>query len=424
MNNQTDLSKALSDYDVDMERGFLPACDPMTALPDELPGDFSIFDTVGNDLPNLLQNGNLESEIKRLPVFNLSDTSRLLAPDAHLFKTRLDFLIHAYAWENWREGKVRSEIPACLAVPERDISYRFGEPPLLFYPSYSMRNFKRIDPNSPLTPENLELIQYFLGSESEKWFVILHIAIEAVAAKALPVSWRIGDAIMKRDSELLFECLTIIATAVREVIVLMRRMPKKCDMMEYFTSVRPYLYGWVEKYFPNGMLYRGERECDDIRFFHRGETGAQSSIFPLLDLLFGIEHEENVLSEHLHDMLHIYTQPKHRDFVLAIGNRPHFSEETVASFGNEVEKLYWECRLLMGEFRAVHFYYAIKYIQEPAALVAKLSILGSTGTGGTEFIPSLWKHFTETLGDRVAQEMGGTNYAFTALIKPFSFSDK
>ncbi len=424
MNKQTGLSRILSGYDVDEERGFLPAGDPMTALPDEPPGDFSIFDELGNDLPKLLCNGNLESELKRLPIFNQSDTSRLAAPDAHLLKTRIDFLVHAHAWEKWREGKVRTEIPACLAVPERDISYRFGEPPLLFYPSYSMRNFKRIDPNGQMTPENLELIQYFLGSESERWFVVIHVAIEAAVAKALSASWRVGDAIPKRDSELLFECLGIITTAMREVVALMRRMPEKCDMMEYFTSVRPYLYGWIEKYFPNGMLYRGERECDDVRLSLLGESGVQSSIFRLLDFLFGIEHTESVLSKHLHEMLHIYTQPKHRDFVLAIGKRPHFSEKNVSFFGSEVEELYWECRRLMAEFRAVHFYYAIKYIQEPAALVAKLTILGSTGTGGTEFIPSLWKHFLETLGDEMIQEMGGTNEAFTALIQPFSFGDK
>jgi indoleamine 2,3-dioxygenase len=424
MNKQADLSQVLFNYDVDVERGFLPSQDPPTALPTEPPGDFSVFDEIGNNLPSLLVDGTLENEIRKLPVFNLNDTGRLEASDAHLLKTRLDFLIHGHAWEKWREGKVRAEIPACLAVPELDISYRFGEPPLLFYPSYSLRNFYRIDQGGPMSPENLELIQYFLGSESERWFVILHIAIEAAATKALVASWQIGDAIPKGDTETLFESLSIIASAMREVNTLMRRMPEKCDMMEYFTSVRPYLYGWIKKYFPNGMLYRGERECDDARLFHRGETGAQSSIFPLLDLLFGIKHAESVLSEHLHEMLHIYTQPKHRGFVLAIGNRPHFSEENIASFGCEVEKLYWECRRLMAEFRAVHFYYAIKYIQEPAALVAKLTILGSTGTGGTEFIPSLWKHFTETLGDEMVQKMGGASDAFTALIQPFSFSDK
>ncbi len=61
----------LSDYEVDGERGFLPAPDPL----DRLPNDSSYsWEKLGRELPKLLMSGKVRSFIKDMPLL---DATRL-----------------------------------------------------------------------------------------------------------------------------------------------------------------------------------------------------------------------------------------------------------------------------------------------------------------------------------------------------------
>jgi indoleamine 2,3-dioxygenase len=388
-----DLSRALSRYNINAAHGFLPL-NPTTALP----YGFKVFDQAGLALPSLLRGGMLENAVKELPILNINDINGLLLDETMLLKTRLDFLIHGYVWEKWNEGKVRLEIPANLAVPARSVSYRLGLPPLLCYSSYALWNWERKDPDGPIIPENLKLIQNFLGGESEEWFVVIHVAIEYAAGSLIRACWLMGDALTAKNEALVSRYLQDIATSLEQINAVMRRMPEHCDPREYFTKVRPYLYGWDKKeIFPKGILYKGETKSKDEYLTFPGETGAQSSIFPSLDRVMGIRHSSDDLSRHLHVMLYDCTPLHHREFVLALEKRPALSEENISSYTADTGELYWKCRELMKEFRTIHLGYAADYIQKQARGVQKnLEYLGVEGSGGTMYMPSLAKHIKET----------------------------
>jgi indoleamine 2,3-dioxygenase len=398
MNKQTDLSQILFPYGVNVKRGFLPTDDPMAVLPNEPPGDLSIFDEIGNELPKLLRNGTLEKEIRQLPVLDIVDVDRLAILDMRLLMVRLAFLAHGYVWEDWRNGNARQSLPANLAVPLRAIAYRFNFCPTLNYSNYALWNWKRKDPDGPIVPENLKLIQNFLGGESEEWFVVIHIAIELAAAPLVVACWEAGNAIASADDYALLSHLQTIKSSLLEINALMLRMTEHCDPREYFQFVRPYLYGWKDKkIFLNGMLYEGSTSSEDEHLAFPGETGAQSSIVPCLDRVFGITHESSELSEHLYEMLHVCTSRKQRNFVLALEKRPQLSADTVSSYGTDIENLYWDCRELLAAFRNTHLRYAADYIQKQAHGASKTpEYLGVIGSGNTQFMPSLKKHLDET----------------------------
>ena len=72
----------------------------------------------------------------------------------------------------------------------------------------------------------------------------------------------------------------------------MNRMPEKCDPFIYYNRVRPYIFGWKNNpTTPEGVVYEGVEEYENTPQIFRGETGAQSSIVPMLDALLGVTKE-------------------------------------------------------------------------------------------------------------------------------------
>ncbi|MBI2120480.1 MAG: hypothetical protein HYT94_02540 [Parcubacteria group bacterium] len=427
MNTSRDTLDVLRSCDVDPVRGFLPPTDPKTTFffdpPSDLTDKLQHIEGIGEALPILLRadDGSLAREIKRMPMISASEVFGLSTRAAKLFSARLKLSAHGYVWERWKKDIIRQSLPPNLAVPLLALAERFRVSQALEYDSYALCNWKRKDPGAPITPENLKLIQNFLGGESEEWFVVMHVAIELAAAPIAVAAWELGEAIDENDICGIFDCLHIIVVAMAEVNALMRRMTEHCDTEIYFRDVRPYLYGWNDKKnFPNGMLYQTDSSGHGRYLSVPGETGAQSRIIPCLDRILGVTHVPGSLSEHLHAMLHVCTPEKQRNFVLSLEDRSSLSAETAGLYGKEVEVLYWVCRRLLSEFRAIHYYYTVQYIQKPARLVKHP--FDDKASGGSPYVASLWKHFEETLGDRLTEEMGGAKNAFMELIKPFALS--
>ena len=402
-------------------RGCLPPDDPANTFRFDAwcSKEFHPIESIGNSLSRLLLDGTLADEIKKIPVMYPNLVNTLPERSAQLLMVRLAFIAHAYVWEDWKNKNARQSLPANLAIPLRALAARFRFCPTLNYSNYALWNWRRNCTSCPITPENLKLMQNFLGGRSEEWFVVIHIAIENAVAPLFAAAWDLPDALCSTRSQTwLLSCLKVIASGLREMNALMRRMPERCDTEEYFRLVRPYLYGWKDKkIFPNGMLYEGVTSAENKFLVFPGETGAQSSIIPCLDRLFRISHTPSHLSEHLDEMLKFCTPEKQRDFVLSFEKRPGLSAKNIVHFGTNVEEVYFECRKLLSEFRAIHFYYAIEYIQKQASLIEHP--FGNKATGGSPYVESLWKHFEETLGTRLMEEMGGVKESFKTLIYPF-----
>jgi indoleamine 2,3-dioxygenase len=309
----------------------------------------------------------------------------------------LSFLGHAYVWEGG--ASPAPALPALLAVPWCAVARRLGRPPVLSYASYCLDNWRRFDALRPPTTENVAILQNFLGGQDEDWFILIHVEIEWLAARALRAAPAARDAASRGDGAMLSARLEEVAFALEAMLATLRRMPERCDPYVYFTRVRPFIHGWKNHpALPAGIVYEGVPELSGAQLW-RGETGAQSTIVPVLDALLGVAHAPDPLREYL-DEMRGYMPPPHRAFLerVEMGGSVRPAVRDLAATRPELAEAYDACLHWLEAFRSLHLEYAARYIHAQAGGGANPS---DVGTGGTPFMKYLAKHRDETAAHRL-----------------------
>lgn len=375
------------------DTGFLPAIDPLQ----EMPGQFAAWEDVANALPKLLLAGRLRRAVEGLPILSAGaiDDPRTLRRAMML----LSYMGHGYVWG---EAQAAPVIPKNIAVPWFHVATQLGRPPVLSYASYALDNWARIDRKQPVALDNARILQNFLGGADEDWFILIHIDIEARAARAvraIPVAVQAAD---DEDPVALAASLRDMAASLDQMVATLKRMPEFCDPYIYYHRVRPYIHGWKNNpALPDGVIY------DGVEFYHgkpmrfRGETGAQSGIIPALDAALGVTHENDELRTYLMEMRD-YMPSGHRAFVQAIERQSTIRAFVTKDGGDHtpLADAYNACLAGIEEFRSIHLEYAASYIFKQAEHGATNPT--SVGTGGTPFMPYLKKHRDETAAGKLA----------------------
>ncbi|MCS6894600.1 MAG: indoleamine 2,3-dioxygenase [Bacteroidia bacterium] len=378
----------LSAYDISSERGFLPSQDPVRYLPAAL----SVWDEYAYALPKLLVSGRIRHFLRQMPVLDPTPHLRTEGEWRRAMQA-LSYLGHAWVWG---ESTPSDSLPENIALPWYTVAQRLGRPPVLSYASYALDNWYRLEPEGPVTLDNIALLQNFLGGIDEEWFILIHVAIEAAAVPAIQAIPILVEAYQTQNTTTAEEALSQIAGALERVYAILLRMPEACDPYIYYHRVRPYIHGWKNNpALPNGLRYEGVAAYSQPQQF-RGETGAQSSIIPALDAALGIQHADDPLRAYLREMLE-YMPPKHRQFILDIESQK--IDRTFFGRTSALKELYNTCLHWIERFRTKHLEYAAQYI----ARQHQLSVTNPTevGTGGTPFMPYLAKHRDETQAHQI-----------------------
>ena len=349
---------------------------------------------IASNLPKLLLTGKVQSAINKLSPKDLSIDDLLInqaSQDLKLAMSHLSFIAHAYIWG---DNKPNESIPSVLANPWVKVAKDQGRPPILSYASYCLDNWFLIDPDEPISLENVGLINNFLGGVDEDWFVTIHVCIENAAADAMAACAEI--AMLETDSpeNKSIELLNRIVRSMKKVNEIFARMPEKCDPYIYYHRVRPFIFGTKDNPdLKNGLIYKGE--FDNQPQFFRGETGAQSSIIPSLDGALQITHTKDHLRHYLNEMRD-YMPPKHREFMEVLEKNSQVKK--IIKESAKLTSLYNDCLEEIRAFRAMHLEYAGTYIFKQAQIKNPFGRGGSTitGTGGTPFMAYLKKHRDET----------------------------
>ena len=148
--------------------------------------------------------------------------------------------------------------------------------------------------------------------------MLVHVAIEAEAGRALQLATELVDAAAQQDAALVERLLIDMNGVWDRMNGHFDRMPERCDPYIYYQRVRPYIHGWKNNpAMPAGLIYEGVAKYAGKPQSFRGQTGSQSSIVPAMDGLFQVVHESDPLREFL-DELHQYRPPKHRAFIEAV----------------------------------------------------------------------------------------------------------
>ncbi len=376
--------RSLGSYGIDEVLGFLPKEDPLPTLPDAL----SEWDSYAYDLPKLLVSGRIRYFLRGMP---------LLDPTPHLqtegqwrrAMQALSYIGHAWVWG---EATPPESLPENIALPWYTVAQQLGRPPVLSYASYALDNWRRLEPQGPIAIDNIALIQNFLGGLDEEWFILIHVAIEAVAAPAVRALPQLVQAVQTGDTTAAEAALSQIEPALSEMYQILLRMPEACDPYIYYHRVRPYIHGWKNNpALPEGLQYEGVAAYGNEPQQFRGETGAQSSIVPSLDAALGITHADDPLRAYLREMLD-YMPPGHRQFVLDL--EAYQVDRRFYASTPSLRELYNRCLHWIERFRTKHLEYAAQYIARQHQVSATNP--ADVGTGGTPFMPYLAKHRDET----------------------------
>ena len=179
-----------------LQRGFLLERDPQVEFP--AGSEFSVLDSLGRDLPSLLQDKGFRSMARALVIPSLP---KGLVPldELRLYYVRLGFLASAYV--NQVGQHPATVLPRNLAVPLCHVCTRLGRPPILSYDGYALYNWKRFDPAGPIALGNIDTIQNFVHLYDEHWFILVHVEIEALAAATLQAIEQAERALASADGE-------------------------------------------------------------------------------------------------------------------------------------------------------------------------------------------------------------------------------
>lgn len=380
------MAEVKLDESLDEQRGFLPAPDPLTSFNtnrhnSSISDYLQRMDQLGNELPDLIESGNVRPVLGSLgtPPDGLLD--ELNEREVIRLCKLSGFFASAYINYGLMSGEEKSVLPAGMAIPLYRTSKEIGRKPILSYDVLCLHNFQRKSPEGSLSVENLDLIQSFTHYDDERWFVIIHVAIEAAAGPAITACSTAQQAVRNDDPELLLNQLYTIEESLNEQTSIMRRMTEGNEPSVFANEYRPYYNGFDEIVFEDVDELEGEPQT------LRGSSGAQSSILPSIDATLGIKHDETKMMEKLGDM-RSYMPPVHRNTVERFQGGPDVKEYVAAQNSKDLREAHNDCISALIEFRDVHFQQISQYIREETG--------DETGTGGTRYAFYLQKMKEET----------------------------
>ncbi len=355
-------------------RGFLPEADPLTAFPHGSP--YALLDEIGRDLPSLLHDAGFRDYARgmRIPLWE-DPVNATTLPALRLYYLRLGFLASAYV--NQVGEKPAPLLPRNIATPLLRAARLLDRPPILSYDGYALYNWKRFRKDGPIALGNIDTIQNFVHMYDERWFILVHVEIEAIAAEILSaiaaIKQRLGE---NAEADLSAE-LNAIEAAVRGQATVLRRIPEHMDAALYYKTFRPYI-----RFFEN-VTYEGAENQAPLTF--RGETGAQSSVMPTLIALMKLPHQKSELTEHLNDMRN-YMPARHRALLKEVEAVPDIRRAGHKDAFNGVLDA-------MAAFRRIHYGWAEDYINRWTD--------DPRGTGGTPYMRWLQQMLSETEAHRI-----------------------
>ena len=377
----------LSHYGLSGERGYLSQHEIDDV---KLPAAFAPVQAAADRLSAMMTTGHIRTFLADLPLPDIEEfVANATKPQLVTAMVLYSFLVQAYVWG---EEEVPAGLPANLAVPIEALTRANGQPPLMPYSAYVLDNWYRFDKSGPITLENIGMRQNFFGGMDENWFVLVHVAIEAEAGRALELAVDLVRSSEAGDAAAVEAQLTEMNIVWNRVNAHFDRMPERCDPYVYFNRVRPYIHGWKNNpALPDGLIYEGVEAFGGKPQAFRGQTGSQSSIVPAMDALFQVVHLSDPLREFL-DELHAYRPADHRRFIEDLAAHSHL-RDFAKDQGESLKAAFNACVGQVARFRTRHLEYAASYINKQASTSAGND--ADVGTGGTPFMKYLKKHRDE-----------------------------
>jgi len=326
-------------------RGFLPCYDPDERL--TLGEDFEALDRLGEELPSLLLEDDCREFLSQqvIPVWPCDNISPGLLSQARLYFVRIGFIASGYI--NQVGQPHCHSLPENIAKPLVKVSSLLGCQPMLSYSGYALYNWRRYDKGGSIALGNIDTLQNFVHLYDERWFILVHVEIEAIAARILNSIelWHSALGCLDGSREVrLQNALDQVCEAIVAMTKVLQRIPEKMSDQLFFSHFRPYIGHF------DSVIYEGT----GLTMSFSGEAGTQSSVMPTLLAFLKIPHQQTRLMAHLKDMRN-YMPAEHSQYIEQVEQMP--DPKLLAppeQFDGILEAL--------AQFREVHYHWVIKYI--------------------------------------------------------------
>lgn len=225
-----------------------------------------------------------------LDVKQLGDKIRILRRAHYVLTCIQHFYIHSLP-PSQVDGKI--VIPKPLAVPLVEVSQKIKLPPVLTFADIVLWNWEFIDPEQPLSLNNMRYVNLFSGTDTENNFYLLSAAAELKGVEMLRIFERVLNtpcqtqqnsvAALKRD----FEQLNKI---IDELTVILKDSLSPSDTSK---AVHPYTFYWIVRPWWNGSDAAAPWVFEGVppaSFDLSGASAGQSSVMHALDAFLDVDH--------------------------------------------------------------------------------------------------------------------------------------
>lgn len=354
----TVIHQILKKYNVDFERGFLPAQDPLLKLPSR----YQDWEVLATNLTPYINAGVVREKIDELPLIEHPEFNDPAALERAMLL--LSFFAHAYVHS---PPKPRNYIPATISIPWIKVAKALNRKPILSHSSVVLNNWRRLDLNRPIQLDNLSTLCQFHGGLDESWFYLVTVEIEQTGAKAIPLLLETMKYVAEEEFSKASNCLEQVNLILSALIVVLKKIYTNCDPHIFYLRVRPFLASFEEiEYRGSGLPLQS----------HHGGSAAQSSLLQFFDAAFGIEYKNQSTKAYLRLMRH-HMPMKHAAFLAYIENTSKIRNCTSKS--KKLEQVYKKSIDLLIEFRNEHLKMVALYIMKQS----KKTQSTAKGTGGT-----------------------------------------
>ena len=266
--------------------------------------------------------------------------------------------------------------------------------------------------------DSLKTLVSFTGTESESWFILISVAIEAKAAGLIHAMMGALDAVKTRDFDVISHALEDLCAYIQSAGIVLERLYEKCEPMAFYHHIRPFLAGakgMEDAGLPRGVFYdegEGRGEWRQLR----GGSNGQSSLLQFFDVILGVDHSTHGSTgkKSYHDEAREYMPGGHRRFLAHAACLGSLYELAMRVPMSPAQRLMREsfiaAREMLHNFRCKHIKIVTRYIILPSKqpwngtrhnLAEATSASGGkgrpTGTGGTRLVPFLKQARDDTI---------------------------
>lgn len=285
-----------SDFGISPKYGFLSPHPPLASFTHP---SYQPWDDLIAALPTLIQDGTLTTKTCQLPLLSTQNLQTEL--DYHRAYVVLGFLIHGYVWQHHHRQQANDRIPKQLAEPFLLVCDHLGLHPVLSYAGLCLWNWRFIDhEGNGMDLDNMQALATFTGTQGEEAFYHVPVLIEYEGGQLMHLLLDAARAMQNGDEragEVVIHALKQTTSALARMGTQLGKLYARLDSNFFYHEHRPYMAGgkgMEEKGLKRGMVFEREGKSD-IEGKFAGGSAVQSALFPFLDSILGVVHEDGAL---------------------------------------------------------------------------------------------------------------------------------